>query len=324
MLSCAFLDATTSAGRLTVSPPPSSLAVAPRTSDASGDRQSGEEAAVHWLGATAGLLGLVGACGAARRASGVGPRRRVATRALKTIRPVAISVTVPAAQTAYRGVTWHARSHRWQAHVDDPATGAAVSLGHFGAEREAAKAFDCAMIVLEGRSTATNFEAERYTKAELEAATAELRDFWRPRPSATYHGVYQTRGCSKWKAEIELYDVKQFIGEFEEEETAARALDNALRSTGAERVMTLQYLNFKQASDYFSEDQWEEEKVPRGATSRFLGVSYHQRSSQYVAKLGRRHIGVFASELEAAQAFDEASGALGGLTNFQPPALNRV
>mmetsp|Transcript_3076 Transcript_3076/g.5409 ORF Transcript_3076/g.5409 Transcript_3076/m.5409 type:complete len:274 (+) Transcript_3076:74-895(+) len=218
----------------------------------------------------------------------------------------------------YKGVTWHDRHQRWQVHVDDPDRQEIVSLGFFSSEKDAAEAYDCCMISIEGPDAAVNLPFKRYSKDDIEKFAVALSDFWRPRPSARFWGVYQTFNSKKWRAEIEIYGVKQFIGSFDDEEEAGRAVDAALRSTGAEKALQLQILNFCTDTDYFDDDTWEEESVPRGASSRFMGVTYHQPSGQFLARLGRRHLGLYDEEDDAARAFDEASHARGGRTNFHP------
>lgn len=218
----------------------------------------------------------------------------------------------------FRGVTRHESNGEWVAHVKDPRGGEDISLGLFKSKRDAAKAFDCATLVLGAAPEGTNFPAGSYEQQELDEMATRLRDHWRPMPSSKYYGVYQTRSNGLWKAEIELYGVKQFLDFFSDELEAAEAVDNAIRSTGAEKATQLQMLNFRMANDYFDADSWEEEQIPRGATSRFLGVTYHQPTGQFLAKIGRRHLGLFESELLAARAFDKASHAKGGPTNFPP------
>mmetsp|Transcript_2141 Transcript_2141/g.2476 ORF Transcript_2141/g.2476 Transcript_2141/m.2476 type:complete len:296 (-) Transcript_2141:116-1003(-) len=218
----------------------------------------------------------------------------------------------------FHGVSWHEGTNQWQAHVKDPVSGRPVSLGIFGSERDAAMAFDGASLVIDGKTACTNFPGDSYSPEYIRDQEFRLKNYWRPRPSSKYHGVYRTRGSSKWKVDIELHGVKQFLDDFADEVEAANAADDALRSTGIERALRLQKLNFKRESDYFDPDTWGEEAVPRDATSCFIGVSYHLRTGQYLVKLGRKHVGLFDTELEAARAFDEASRAVGGITNFTP------
>ncbi|CAE8738976.1 unnamed protein product, partial [Polarella glacialis] len=69
--------------------------------------------------------------------------------------------------SSYRGVSWHEAEDTWQAHIADPVTGAPVSLGLFASEKDAGKAYDRSMIVLQGLSADTNFEKSTYYKGEI-------------------------------------------------------------------------------------------------------------------------------------------------------------
>lgn len=219
----------------------------------------------------------------------------------------------------YVGVTWHTNSHQWQAHVNVEDGRVPFSLGLFKGERDAAKAHDCARIALEGAAAKTNFPINEYTREDVSLIARLLKVSWHAKPSSKYHGVYQTAGSNKWKAEIEIYGLKQFLDFYDSELEAAKAVDHAIRSTGAERVLRLSMLNFREDDDYFNQDTWEDDRIPLGATSRFLGVTYHQPSGMYLAKRGRKHIGLFATEDEAAHAYDEAAHAAGSVTNFRVP-----
>jgi len=218
----------------------------------------------------------------------------------------------------FLGVSWHGGSRQWQAEVDDPETQELVKLGLFSSERDAARAVDCAKLVLHGPHASTNFPVETYSEEDIEDRKRQFEDRWHVRPSSTYHGVYKIAGSGGWKAELEMHGVKQFLGDFETEIDAAEAVDSAIRSTGVERALQLSQLNFRRVGDYFSEETWDDEPIPRGWTSRFLGVSWHQPSGQFRARLRRKHLGLFEDESEAAKAFDEASHAEGGCTNFEP------
>ena len=58
---------------------------------------------------------------------------------------------------------------------------------------------------------------------------------------------------------LQLYGKKQFLGSFQDEEEAARAVDRSIRVTGAEKATQLRMLNFLETHDYFDE-LWDEER----------------------------------------------------------------
>ncbi|OLQ07300.1 hypothetical protein AK812_SmicGene9307 [Symbiodinium microadriaticum] len=459
----------------------------------------------------------------------------------------------------FEGVSWHDRYERWQAQVVEPEEGVSLSLGLFASEQDAAKAYDCGLLALKASEAPVNFPAKKYKQCDIDHVADELEDVWFPRQSARFMGVYRTLTSTKWRAELEIYNVKQFLGSFDDEEEAslcscwerqrlptdfppgppppptrthepsasaaaadvgeddeeadfdlrtantfleyrqvarikkrshsmpkcmrpcrvetvipaaagnmeahdkvsrvpempplddrfepfltpemvsaerrwkrevlgrlawrnvparhrpvnaergnkkrrvaasrrlvarcgelidecnrgvadtcvdellprsarqfdktfmsdqysaffqepdddydgddlmphdaddddgededdeqelaARAVDAAIRSTGAEKALQLRMLNFCTDADYFEEDSWEEEAVPRGASSRFMGVTYHQPSGQFLARFGRRHLGLYDEEDDAARAFDKASHERGGRTNFHPSTI---
>merc|ERR1712194_644887 len=77
-------------------------------------------------------------------------------------------------------------------------------------------------------------------------------------------------------------------------------------------------------SDYFDIQTWEQEPIPEGKTSRFLGVRGRRGKCMALTLKTGRSLGVFASELEAAASFDKASLAEDGPTNFHPRTSGRV
>eukprot|EP00438_Fugacium_kawagutii_P016704 Skav227648 [mRNA] locus=scaffold58:312575:320810:+ [translate_table: standard] len=121
----------------------------------------------------------------------------------------------------YAGVTWHPRLLKWQAHVKDPDMDVPLSLGLFSAEKDAAKEYDCAKILLEGENAVVNLPWKKYSRAEIANVERRIFDDWAPRPSSRHGrcatkaehpdrpsllrflGVYKTRNSKKWKAEIE-------------------------------------------------------------------------------------------------------------------------
>ncbi|CAJ1416435.1 unnamed protein product [Effrenium voratum] len=114
-------------------------------------------------------------------------------------------------------------------------------------------------------------------------------------------------------------DGKQtYLGTFPSEMEAAIAVDQWLRKRCRARAGLLKKLNFLQDSDYFCHHSWQDEVSPAGKTSRFLGVYWGKAKGKFVAKVFGRYLGLFDSELTAALAFDAASLAEGGRTNFHP------
>jgi len=226
------------------------------------------------------------------------------------------------------GVSWHTGYGRWQASIVTPQSGKERYLGHFPAEKDAGIAYDLAMLALQDRlggsrnEVATNFPAKRYTQDEIDDAGRQLKGFWLPQPSAEmYYGVYQTMASRQWKAEVEMLGRWTFQGMYDDAEEAALAVDEAIRQSPMPRKYKLMRLNFKSPQDYFLEETWQEEETMHDDSSCFLGVSYHQPSDMWLAKRGRRNIGLFSTQLEAARAFDEVSGSTGGPTNFAPRGL---
>jgi hypothetical protein len=69
--------------------------------------------------------------------------------------------------SSYRGVTKHP-SERWEARIGVPGS-KHIYLGLYGDEKEAAKAYDQALVRLRGRNAATNFALSDYA--------AEMADY---------------------------------------------------------------------------------------------------------------------------------------------------
>ncbi|CAE8634959.1 unnamed protein product [Polarella glacialis] len=100
--------------------------------------------------------------------------------------------------------------------------------------------------------------------------------------------------------------------------SAARAFDAAFRQSLPCRAFLLRGLNFREDSDYFDENNWHEDILPNGKSSRFMGVSWITKLKKFQPKIGIMFLGYFPCEYEAARAFDIASLAEGGPTNFHP------
>lgn len=262
------------------------------------------------------VIGLLAACAAPWRihralGNGIWPRACVGV------------CNGPQAATKFLGVSWQDRTSSWEARVQNPANGDTISLGSFTAAKDAAQAFDIATLALSNETDKLNFPRHFYINGDVHKGRVLVKDLWLARHSG-YHNVFRNFASNKWKAEVKLghgrkkFWKKQLLGMFETQVEAAQAADTAVRSTRAPRALQLPQLNFRQDTDYFDEDTWEDEKIPQDATSCFVGVTYHQPSDQFLARIGRKHVGLFDSEIDAAKAFDEVSAAKGGVTNFKP------
>jgi hypothetical protein len=68
--------------------------------------------------------------------------------------------------SAFRGVTLHRRTKRWESHIWVRETGKQLYLGGFDFERAAAEAHDLCALKLRGRAArGLNFPLERYARA---------------------------------------------------------------------------------------------------------------------------------------------------------------
>jgi len=140
--------------------------------------------------------------------------------------------------------------------------------------------------------------------------------------TSKYHGVARTHPDNvrrkPWRASITIEGKSVSLGRYATEEEGARAFDEAVREKDVSRARRLRSLNFKVDSDYFDIQTWEQEPIPEGKTSRFLGVRGRRGKCMALTLKTGRSLGVFASELEAAASFDKASLAEDGPTNFHP------
>ena len=119
------------------------------------------------------------------------------------------------------------------------------------------------------------------------------------KPRSDYHGVSWDKRASKWRVRITVVGSHQHVGQFDDEEDAARAYDVAARASG--RLDRLSLLNFPTAL------------VKQN--SRYVGVSQRD-SGQWMASIhqvtGCHRLGYFDDEEEAAKAYDAAARAQRG------------
>ena len=220
-----------------------------------------------------------------------------------------------ALRSSYVGVHWHRNSGKWAAAIRATSKHPQQHLGVFETQEAAAAVYDAASFALRGPGQHPNFPGTkpaeqliRLVKSRLTART----------PTSAYTGV--SRDGGKWRAQIAFGAKSLRLGSFDTEIQAAQAFDEALRNSPVARARKLKSLNFLLPSDYFKEDSWQDEPLPPGKTSRFLGVYYDSTRNKFAgtAPGTRQEIGYFMTELAAAHSFDAVSAAVGGRTNFEP------
>jgi hypothetical protein len=154
------------------------------------------------------------------------------------------------------GVNWSKRHRKWRAEIRHDRK--LQYLGRFDDEREAAQTFDTAARRLRGKDAhggraaktdrrcrpwRLNFPAEGEVKrAQARGAllteddkTAAMAASERQGPSK-FVGVSWNRQNRNWKAEIKHDRKQQYLGSFDDEQEAARAVDTAARRLRGEHA----------------------------------------------------------------------------------------
>ncbi|GBF95011.1 pathogenesis-related genes transcriptional activator [Raphidocelis subcapitata] len=139
--------------------------------------------------------------------------------------------------SAYRGVTRHRRSGRWESHIWIKEMNKQVYLGGFEQQESAAEAYDMAALKTKGEGAITNFAKARYadllavmhsiTTEELVMAVRRQSQGF-SRGSSTFRGV-TAHPSGRWEARIGIPHSRHiYLGLYAEERDAARAYDTAL------------------------------------------------------------------------------------------------
>jgi hypothetical protein len=125
------------------------------------------------------------------------------------------------ASSRYFGVTRRDRIERpWQAIWKGIG-----EIGAWATEREAAEAFDRALLHYGGPTRLLNFPKQRLSPADAVTLRAEARQRYKERTTSRFRGVVWAKDRDAWVASIRHDGAKERIGDFDTEEAAARAYD---------------------------------------------------------------------------------------------------
>jgi hypothetical protein len=202
----------------------------------------------------------------------------------------------------YIGVYWNKAYSSWFARMTDPQTKGRHHIGSYASEEDAARAYDCAVVQARGPGAERNFPGE--TISELPATVGVQRK------SSRFIGVSWDKRSSSFRVELKDSQTKhrRQIGRYASEEDAARAYDCAAVQAigpGAERNFPDEIITELPVS------RGDEQRSRR--TSNYVGVSWHKASSSFIVQMRdpqtkhTLHIGRFASEKDAARAYDFAA-----------------
>lgn len=149
------------------------------------------------------------------------------------------------ATPAYRGVTRHKGTGRWEAHLW---SGKHMYLGGFDSAKKAAQAYDKAVLTLRGKAAVTNFDPAQYEeevkymmsldRKELVGHIRRQSSCW-TRGSSKYRGVTKNASSGRWEARLGHFSRTscRYLGVFRTEEEAARAYDiEMIKCKGMEAI----------------------------------------------------------------------------------------
>ncbi|KAK3287254.1 hypothetical protein CYMTET_5231 [Cymbomonas tetramitiformis] len=158
----------------------------------------------------------------------------------------------------------------------------------------------------------------RGAEGEAEARAAKVR-----RSSSQYRDVTFQKRESRWVARIGIGGRDKHLGSFDDEERAAEAYGRSSQELhGADTTKVNFPLPGQQARNAqlvvgsTANSPQADHMRTMARTSRYLGVSWNKKSRKWNPKIGingtQKHLGYFAEEERAAEAYDRASRELHG------------
>jgi hypothetical protein len=205
----------------------------------------------------------------------------------------------------YRGVCWDKANPSWSVQLTDPQTKRSQRIGSYASEEDAARAYDYAAVQAHGPGAKRNFPCE--TIREMPVSKGEER---KQRSSSRYTGVSWDKAKSSWSVQMTDPQTKrsQRIGSYASEEDAARAYDFAAVQANGPSAKR----NFP-CEDISELPVTVGEKRKQCSSSQCFGVTWDKTNSSWKVRLTDpqtkrlRSIGYFASEEDAARAYDSAA-----------------
>jgi hypothetical protein len=222
----------------------------------------------------------------------------------------------------YRGVTLNKsnKSKPWRACIS--IDGKKEYLGYHATEEEAARAHDAEGARL-GREL--NFPEEWKNVEDIEAKYEALsyKKGKRKAPSSKYRGVGLNKGSKSkpWRVQITIDGKDKYLGHYATEEEAARAYDAEGARLGRELNFPEEWKNVEDIEGKYEALSYKKGKR-KAPSSKYRGVGLNKcsKSKPWQVQItidGKfKYFGTYATEEEAARAYDAEGARVGRELNF--------